>query len=70
MKNSKKNKVIGVKKQQSSCEYKIWVKDHWANINRVIRHKTLKKLYRVNTHQGSIDVTEDHSLVDMKGNKN
>ena len=56
-------------KQQSSCEYKIWVKDHWANINRVIRHKTLKKLYRVNTHQGSIDVTEDHSLVDMKGNK-
>ena len=56
-------------KQQSSCNYKIWVKDHWATINRVIRHKTLKKMYRVNTHQGVIDVTEDHSLVNIDGEK-
>jgi len=56
-------------KQQAQCDYQIWVKDHWADIKRVIRHKTLKKLYRVNTHTGIVDVTEDHSLLDEDGNK-
>ena len=39
----------------------------WANINKVIRHKTNKKLYSVNTHTGCLDVTEDHSLIRMDG---
>ena len=50
-------------KQQAFCDLEIWVTDHWAKINRVIRHKTLKKIYRINTHTGCVDVTEDHSLL-------
>ena len=39
----------------------------WANITKVIRHKTNKKMYRVNTHPGCVDVTEDHSLLRPNG---
>ena len=56
-------------KQQCSSDLEIWVKDHWSPIKRVIRHKTNKKIYRINTHKGLIDVTEDHSLLDEDGNK-
>ena len=44
---------------------KIWTHSGWAKINRIIRHKTNKKIYRVLTHNGCVDVTEDHSLLDM-----
>ena len=50
-------------KEQSFTDAQIWTDKGWANINRVIRHKTEKKMYRVTTFQGSADVTEDHSLV-------
>lgn len=55
-------------KQQTLIDAKIWTDEGWANINRVIRHKTQKQIYRVTTFQGSVDVTEDHSLIgiDMK----
>ncbi len=51
-------------KQQTSYDAEIWTAHGWANINRVIRHKTNKKIYRVMTHTGCVDVTEDHSLLD------
>jgi DNA polymerase elongation subunit (family B) len=54
-------------KQQAPCDLEIWVKDKWAKIHRVIRHKTQKRIYRVNTHQGCVDVTEDHSLINQCG---
>jgi DNA polymerase elongation subunit (family B) len=54
-------------KQQAPCDLEIWVKDKWATIHRVIRHKTQKRIYRVNTHQGCVDVTEDHSLINQNG---
>lgn len=41
----------------------IWSDVGWTKINHVIRHKTDKKMYRVLTHNGVIDVTEDHSLL-------
>ncbi len=41
----------------------IWTANGWAKIHRVIRHKTMKKIYRVLTHTGCVDVTEDHSLL-------
>ncbi len=41
----------------------------WATITKVIRHKTNKKMYRVNTHTGCVDVTEDHSLLRPNGDK-
>lgn len=51
-------------KEQSKVNYKIWTNEGWVNIIRVIRHKTLKKIYRVKTGKGIVDVTEDHSLLD------
>jgi len=50
-------------KEQTSSDYLIWTSDGWSKINRVIRHKTMKKIYRVQTGKGVIDVTEDHSLL-------
>jgi len=50
-------------KQQSIVDYEIWTANGWARINRVIRHRTIKKIYRVQTNTGCIDVTEDHSLL-------
>ena len=50
-------------KQKGYTKYKVWAKDKWNPIKKVIRHKTDKKIYRVNTHRGVVDVTEDHSLI-------
>ncbi len=50
-------------KEQTTYNAEIWTAHGWANINRVIRHKTVKKIYRVLTHTGCVDVTEDHSLL-------
>lgn len=50
-------------KQQSFTDVKIWTDQGWQDIRRVIRHKTNKKMFRVTTYQGSVDVTEDHSLI-------
>ena len=59
-----------VEKQQSSVnKFLVWTKGGWATINRVIRHKCNKKIYRVVTHNSVVDVTEDHSLLDVDGNK-
>jgi len=40
-----------------------WTHNGWQPIKRVIRHKCQKKIYRVLTHTGVVDVTEDHSLL-------
>ena len=53
-------------KQQSKTDYEVWSNNKWTKIKRVIRHKTNKKIYRVNTHSGVVDVTEDHSLLNDK----
>ncbi len=47
----------------------VWTGNEWSRIKRVIRHKTVKKMYRVLTHTGCVDVTEDHSLLDENLNK-
>jgi DNA polymerase elongation subunit (family B) len=59
----------GDQKEQGYILAQVWSKGQWADINRVIRHKTTKKMYRVNTFRGCVDITEDHSLVDINGNK-
>ncbi len=56
-------------KQQAKVNYQVWSNGQWADIRRVIRHKTVKQMYRVNTHCGCVDVTEDHSLLDKEGKK-
>jgi DNA polymerase elongation subunit (family B) len=47
-----------------------WTETGWTKIHRIIRHKLAphKKLYRVKTKDGYIDVTDDHSLLDHHGN--
>lgn len=40
-----------------------WTHEGWRPIKRVIRHKCQKKIWRVLTHTGLVDVTEDHSLL-------
>ncbi|AEQ33130.1 B-family DNA polymerase [Acanthamoeba polyphaga mimivirus] len=55
-------------KQQADFNGEVWTSNGWAKIKRVIRHKTVKKLYRVLTNTGCIDVTEDHSLLDTNKN--
>lgn len=47
----------------------VWSGSEWTRVRRVIRHKTVKKMYRVLTHTGCVDVTEDHSLLDKDMNK-
>jgi len=56
-------------KEQSSPQYgiEVFTCNGWKILKRVIRHKTNKKLYRINTHIGCVDVTEDHSLITYKG---
>jgi DNA polymerase elongation subunit (family B) len=59
-------------KQQVNMENEnvsIWTHKGWAKVRRVIRHHTYKKIYRVLTHQGCVDVTEDHSLLDLNANQ-
>lgn len=54
-------------KQQNNVDnYEIYTSKGWSNIKRVIRHKTIKKMYRITTHTGMVDVTEDHSLLSDK----
>ncbi len=55
-------------KQQADFNGEVWTSNGWVKIKRVIRHKTVKKLYRVLTNTGCIDVTEDHSLLDTNKN--
>jgi len=47
-----------------------WTETGWTKVHRIIRHKLTphKKLYRVRTRDGYIDVTDDHSLLDHRGN--
>jgi len=51
-------------KESSECSHEVWTSSGWSKVKRVIRHKCQKKIYRVLTHTGCVDVTEDHSLLD------
>jgi len=66
--NFKPNDIDRFEKEQFiPLNMKVWTHKGWSNVRRVIRHKTIKKIYRVLTHTGLVDVTEDHSLLDTNG---
>jgi DNA polymerase elongation subunit (family B) len=44
----------------------IWTARGWARIRSVVRHRIAKRIYRVTTLTGLVDVTEDHSLLDTR----
>jgi len=47
---------------------KTLTRNGWENIKCVIRHKTNKKIYRVNQKYGESITTEDHSFITNNGN--
>jgi DNA polymerase elongation subunit (family B) len=49
--------------------YHVWTDMGWKKINKIIRHKTNKKIYEIITTKGYVKVTEDHSLLDKYGNR-
>lgn len=57
------------KKQQNSdnIDFDVWSDNGWTKVKRVIRHKCKKKIYRILTNTGTVDVTEDHSLLNKNG---
>jgi DNA polymerase elongation subunit (family B) len=57
------------KEQINPIDMEVWTPNGWSKIKRIIKHKTTKKIYRVLTHTGLVDVTEDHSLLDINGEK-
>ena len=62
------NKSILSDKEYNTCEkYMVWSDNGWTKIKSVMRHKVNKPIYRVLTHTGCVDVTEDHSLLDING---
>ncbi len=60
------DKEVRLEKEYSLSDYEIWSDGGWVKINKVIRHKCEKKIYRVLTHTGYVKVTEDHSLLNAK----
>lgn len=50
-----------------SLGYEVWSDKGWTKIKNLICHKTRKKIYKVLTHTGCVDVTEDHSLLLSNG---
>lgn len=54
-------------KEYNKSSLQIWTDKGWTSIKHVFRHKVSKRLYRVLTHTGVVDVTEDHSLLTSEG---
>jgi DNA polymerase elongation subunit (family B) len=60
------------KQEKEVCELEgieTWTEKGWTKLCRVIRHKLAphKKMVRVLTHTGMVDVTDDHSLITKDG---
>lgn len=63
--------VILEKEYKLSDDIMTWTESGWTLVKNIMKHKLekSKKLYRITTHQGSVVVTDDHSLLDKNGNK-
>ena len=60
------------KQEKEFCELEnveSWTEKGWTKLFRVIRHKLAdhKKMFRIVTHTGLVDVTDDHSLLTPLG---
>lgn len=56
------------KLQDDNVVYHVWSDNGWTKIRRVIMHHTNKKMYKITTNKGYVEVTEDHSLLDKNKN--
>ena len=62
------------KEEKEYCELdnvETWSENGWTQLKRVIRHQLAphKKMHRILTHTGIVDVTDDHSLLTIDGNE-
>lgn len=62
------------KQEKEYCELsgihiESWSDIGWTRLHRIIRHKLAshKKMFRILTHTGLVDVTDDHSLLSLNG---
>jgi hypothetical protein len=60
------------KQEKEFCELigvETWTDKGWTKLHRVIRHQLAshKKMMRILTHAGLVDVTDDHSLLTKEG---
>jgi len=62
------------KQEKEYCELsgihiESWSDNGWTRLHRIIRHKLAshKKMFRILTHTGLVDVTDDHSLLSLNG---
>ena len=60
--------ILSLKQYGNINNYKVWTDNGWTDIKHVMRHKVNKRIFRILTHTGCVDVTEDHSLLDINGN--
>ena len=61
------DKTIRLEKEYSLSDFEVWSDKAWVKINKVIRHKCEKQIYKILTHTGYVKVTEDHSLLNSNG---
>ena len=62
------------KETKEYCELdniETWTENRWTKLFRIIRHNlsNQKKMIRILTHTGMVDVTDDHSLLKIDGNE-
>lgn len=64
------------RQEKEGCELdkiavETWTDKGWTRVHRIIRHKLAdhKKIIRVLTHTGCVDVTDDHSLFTLDNQK-
>ena len=62
------------KQEKEVCELEgieTWTEKGWTKLHRVIRHQLAshKKMIRILTNTGLVDVTDDHSLITKDGNE-
>ena len=54
---------------RDTVQLKAWTSKGWSPIKRIIRHLCKKEIFRVFTPTGVVDVTSDHSLLDINLNE-
>jgi hypothetical protein len=72
--NNWNNFIENGKQEKEYCDLngvETWTESGWTKLHRVIRHKLAshKKMVRILTHTGVVDVTDDHSLLLEDGNE-
>jgi len=61
--------TIATEKEYGTTNYEVWTESGWTKIKKVMKHKVNKQIYRILTQSGVVDVTEDHSLLNIHGDK-